>query len=1443
MRTRITFLTTAAMLLLSVASYAQCTTAAATWNDLNTAGGAPCFDGNSCAITDPGFSTIGIYGSEAYLLNDVQAGADYVFDMCSGFGAGAWIPAITIVAPSGAVDAFNLGTVGDFAANCSLSRTATESGVYSIVIHRTGDPCGTAFNTDNGNPTVTCGASPALCAPPSCDVSASLDVSLSPLTLCPGEAFDLVTDGSESTLNAYGIYISPQAGASGGLNGPTTLAPVASFPVTGIDNDLGGLLSANSLPPLEGTWAFYIFAQADMVAPYDSICSLSADSMMVTFLTAAAPQCAPCDADAGTLTADVNPVCLLNGSAIVSASVGTAPTVPSGYQVTYGLVDANGVIQQISPTASFTVTALGSWSIHTLVYDPTTLNLALFVPGFVTLAQVNGQLIQGGGTICASLYLTGAVIDVIDCNVENNLCGDAITVSCGDVVTGSTVGADNSDNPGICDTDLSTAPGVWYVFAGNGDVVTASLCGSAFDTKIGVFTGVCGDFICVAGNDDACGVQSEVNFLSATGTDYYIYVTGYQALAGDFSLSITCATPPVNNLCSGALAIDCGQTINGSTATATPEALLGTCGTDLTDSPGLWYVLAGTGNDVTVSLCGSEFDTKLGVFEGDCNSLVCVDGNDDSCGLQSELTVSTTSGTDYYIYVTGYNNASGNFSLNVSCNCEADAGTLTAVNAVQCLTNGSANLSATANGDAVVPAGFQTVYVLSQGAGLIIIDAAATPDFTVTAGGNYTIHTLVFDPLTLDISSVQFGVTTGFDVDGMLIQGGGNICGSLDVSGALFVVEAPFAGTLSVPDPQTCLINGSGTINASANGDAVVPAGYAVLYGLADASGTIQQIGGSSVFTVSATGNYTVHTLVYDPNTLDASLFVPGFVTVSMVQTAVGTVCASFDATGVAIEVINCAQCDADAGTITAVESAVCFENGSVDISAIWNNDGNVPSGYQVAYVLTEGTGLTVVDVNMVSPDFTVTAVGNYTIHTVVIDPLTGTPLLSASTGYEANNLLIQGGGVICGALDMTGAAIAVTVCPVCEANAGTISASQPEVCLTNGTATLSATPGGNAVVPAGFQTLYVLTQGAGLVILNASPTPNFVVNAFGVYTIHTLVYDPLTLDVSSVVFGTTTGFDVNALLEQGGGSICGSLDMTGAAFTVVDCTVPCAGVTAGSLVTSSPIVCLFEGSAVLAAVHTVNPTYPIGYDVLYVLTEGAGLTIVATSNFAVFTVAAGGNYTIHTLVYDPNTLNPANSTTGLQIDGLLLQGGGSICGALDVTGVAVYVPALESTIGVLLNDGDSLYLENAQTAIDFQWFFNGNPIPGATGSSYVIEESGNYAIQYTGQNGCIQSSATLPFTYSGGNISVGEQSVFRSVVLFPNPNNGQFSLRGELETATDVSIIVMDVTGRQVMPAVVLSGAQNFTQSIDVTAVANGFYFVRVQAADGEMTIRFAKQ
>ena len=128
------------------------------------------------------------------------------------------------------------------------------------------------------------------------------------------------------------------------------------------------------------------------------------------------------------------------------------------------------------------------------------------------------------------------------------------------------------------------------------------------------------------------------------------------------------APPPANDLCSGALPIACGQTITGSTATATSDAV-GTCVTTLNTAPGVWYTFSGDGSLTTLSLCGSTYDTKIGVFSGSCGTLTCVTGNDDfsGCGLRSQVTFTANVGTTYYVLVTGFGTNSGNYSLERTC--------------------------------------------------------------------------------------------------------------------------------------------------------------------------------------------------------------------------------------------------------------------------------------------------------------------------------------------------------------------------------------------------------------------------------------------------------------------------------------------------------------------------------------------------------------------------------------------------------------------------------------------------------------------------------------------------------------------------------------------------------------------------------------------------------
>ena len=555
------------------------------------------------------------------------------------------------------------------------------------------------------------------------------------------------------------------------------------------------------------------------------------------------------------------------------------------------------------------------------------------------------------------------------------------------------------------------------------------------------------------------------------------------------------------------------------------------------------------------------------------------------------------------------NSSSITVEVNADClgQCLADAGTLTGGGTL-CLTNGFANLTATADGNSNVPPGYSTLYLLTQGAELLIISANGTPDFVVNAADLYTIHYMVYDQ-TLDLSNTEFGVTLAGEVVAQMIQGGGTVCASLDVVGAAFNVvdctepcpdgfvrdcggncspsaligdgncDAQFncatfgfdggdcivvceanAGTLTADASPVCLLNAEATLSATADGNAVVPVDYQTAYVLTQGPELlIIAAGGTPEFTVTAAGDYTIHTLVYDPLTLDLGIVefgvTTGFDVNGLLIQGGGTICASLDVAGAPIVVEDCTEpCEANAGTLTADASPVCLVAGSAIISATADGSAVVPDGYTTIYVLTQGPGLVIVGVNL-STDFGVTAAGDYTIHTLVYDPLTLDLSIvepGVTTGFDVNALLIQGGGGICASLDVTGAPVTVELCDECLADAGTLTTDEAEVCLQSGV--LVAIPDGNSEVPQGFQTIYVLTQGPGLVILAVDATPTFTVTEEGTYTIHTLVYDPLTLDLGIVEPGVTTGFDVNALLIQGGGEICASLDVAGAAFTVSIC-------------------------------------------------------------------------------------------------------------------------------------------------------------------------------------------------------------------------------------------------------------------------------------------------
>lgn len=242
------------------------------------------------------------------------------------------------------------------------------------------------------------------------------------------------------------------------------------------------------------------------------------------------------------------------------------------------------------------------------------------------------------------------------CPATNDLCANAIPINCNSTITGSTVGATTAGALTTSCGTTSGSGGLWYSFTGNGDLVNFSLCNSSFDTKIQVVTGSCGNFVCVNGNDDSCGSQSQIQIQSIQNEQYYIYVYGYGTAQGEFILATTCSTPPpppTNDEYQNAISIpvsttnNCPQTTSASTLGATPSLDQNACTGTANDD--VWYQFTATGENVMITYSNINFfgitnSTALitSAYELSNNQLSPIACNNTNEYILSNLTIGNT---------------------------------------------------------------------------------------------------------------------------------------------------------------------------------------------------------------------------------------------------------------------------------------------------------------------------------------------------------------------------------------------------------------------------------------------------------------------------------------------------------------------------------------------------------------------------------------------------------------------------------------------------------------------------------------------------------------------------------------------------------------------------------------------------------------------------------
>ncbi|MDB6056722.1 MAG: hypothetical protein JWO95_566 [Verrucomicrobiales bacterium] len=254
----------------------------------------------------------------------------------------------------------------------------------------------------------------------------------------------------------------------------------------------------------------------------------------------------------------------------------------------------------------------------------------------------------------------------------NDLCSGAVAMTAGTPYSVNTANATSTSDPtSSCGT---IGKGVWYTFStSSSGAITISTCGSSFDTMLAIYTGSCGALTQVSGgcNDDngpgCVATTASLTFNATAGVTYRVLAGGKSGASGNLNIVAT-LPPPTNDQCNGAIAMTAGTvyTMNTATATATGDPAP-SCGST---SKGVWYSYTpGASDTVTISTCGSDFDTILAAYTGTCGSLVevagaCNDDNGPSCtGTAASINFSAVAGTTYRIFVGGYAAGTGNLQI------------------------------------------------------------------------------------------------------------------------------------------------------------------------------------------------------------------------------------------------------------------------------------------------------------------------------------------------------------------------------------------------------------------------------------------------------------------------------------------------------------------------------------------------------------------------------------------------------------------------------------------------------------------------------------------------------------------------------------------------------------------------------------------------------------
>lgn len=135
-----------------------------------------------------------------------------------------------------------------------------------------------------------------------------------------------------------------------------------------------------------------------------------------------------------------------------------------------------------------------------------------------------------------------------------------------------------------------------------------------------------------------------------------------------------------------------------------------------------------------------------------------------------------------------------------------------------------------------------------------------------------------------------------------------------------------------------------------------------------------------------------------------------------------------------------------------------------------------------------------------------------------------------------------------------------------------------------------------------------------------------------------------------------------------------------------------------------------------------------------------------------------------------------------------------------------------------------------------YAWDFGDGASSTTESPSHTYATAGTYNVTMIASNPC--GKDTIGGSVTITNVGIEQNANLRDIRVYPNPNNGLFSISSNLETEDNLRLVIIDLTGKVVFSKE-LGTTKQVQVSVDGTAFSAGIYQVQISGSKTQINSR----